>query len=214
MRISIPDPGENPRVLNHVYRPAPPQRVKKSRIAGKPTVARASQRSLKAIKPSTLPSSNERSSLSAIQCRSLRANWKISTPYTLLVGAVVSVGAITDAGVKATRELFRDFRHTAKMLALGRAKTCGDYIIPSDSTPATEAKKMSSRFGKSDRRLRRQGVRVTRAELDRCPRRLSTPQLVLNMEYGEHTMAFVRTCSVLPIEPSCPCNTPPEVAWP
>jgi endonuclease-3 len=108
-------------------------------------------------------------------------------PYTLLVAVVLSAQA-TDAGVnKATRTLFQVADTPQKMLALGEEKlrdtirTIGLY--------RTKAKNV---IALSEKLLREFGGEVprTRAEIETLPGAgRKTANVVLNMAFGERTMA-------------------------
>jgi endonuclease-3 len=108
-------------------------------------------------------------------------------PYTLLVAVVLSAQA-TDAGVnRATRALFAVADTPQKMLALGEEKL-RDYIktIGLYRTKARNVIKLSEKlideFGGA--------VPRTRAEIESLPGAgRKTANVVLNMAYGEHTMA-------------------------
>ena len=108
-------------------------------------------------------------------------------PYTLLVAVVLSAQA-TDAGVnKATRALFAAADTPQKMLALGEEKV-RDYIraIGLYRTKARNvialSQKLIDEFGGE--------VPRTRAEIETLPGAgRKTANVVLNMAYGEHTMA-------------------------
>jgi endonuclease-3 len=108
-------------------------------------------------------------------------------PYTLLVAVVLSAQA-TDAGVnKATRELFRVADTPQKMLALGEEKL-RDYI----KTIGLYRNKAKNVIALSDKLIRDFGGEVprTRAEIEELPGAgRKTANVVLNMAYGEHTMA-------------------------
>src|SRR5260370_18850879 len=108
-------------------------------------------------------------------------------PYTLLVAVVLSAQA-TDAGVnKATRELFRVADTPQKMLALGEEKL-RDYI----KTIGLYRNKAKNVIALSEKLLAEFGGEVprTRAELESLPGAgRKTANVVLNMAYGEHTMA-------------------------
>jgi endonuclease-3 len=101
-------------------------------------------------------------------------------PYTLLVAVVLSAQA-TDAGVnKATRELFKVADTPQKMLDLGEArlrdtiKTIGLYRNKAKNVIALSEKL----------------IRDFRAEIESLPGAgRKTANVVLNMAYGEHTMA-------------------------
>src|SRR5437588_6858120 len=108
-------------------------------------------------------------------------------PYTLLVAVVLSAQA-TDAGVnKATRALFAVADTPHKMLALGEeklrdyVKTIGLYRTKARNVIAL-SEKLIAEFGGE--------VPRTRAELESLPGAgRKTANVVLNMAFGEHTMA-------------------------
>jgi len=108
-------------------------------------------------------------------------------PYTLLVAVVLSAQA-TDAGVnKATRNLFPIADTPHKMLALGEErlrefiKTIGLYRTKARNVIAL-SEKLIVEFGGE--------VPRTRAELETLPGAgRKTANVVLNMAFGEHTMA-------------------------
>ena len=108
-------------------------------------------------------------------------------PYTLLVAVVLSAQA-TDAGVnKATRELFGVADTPQKMLDLGEEKlrdyikTIGLYRTKARNVIALSAKLLSDFGGEVPR---------TRAEIESLPGAgRKTANVVLNMAFGEHTMA-------------------------
>jgi endonuclease III len=108
-------------------------------------------------------------------------------PYTLLVAVVLSAQA-TDAGVnKATRELFEVADTPQKMLDLGEErlrdyiKTIGLYRTKARNVIALSAKLLSDFGGEVPR---------TRAEIESLPGAgRKTANVVLNMAFGEHTMA-------------------------
>ncbi|MDA9430337.1 endonuclease III [Bradyrhizobium sp. CCBAU 51627] len=108
-------------------------------------------------------------------------------PFTLLVAVVLSAQA-TDAGVnKATRELFKVADTPQKMLDLGEErlrdyiKTIGLYRTKARNVIALSAKLLSD-FGGS--------VPRTRTEIESLPGAgRKTANVVLNMAFGEHTMA-------------------------
>ncbi|WP_407177731.1 endonuclease III [Bradyrhizobium sp. STM 3562] len=108
-------------------------------------------------------------------------------PYTLLVAVVLSAQA-TDAGVnKATRELFEVADTPQKMLALGEErlrdyiKTIGLYRTKAKNVIAL-SRKLIEEFGGE--------VPRTRAEIESLPGAgRKTANVVLNMAYGEHTLA-------------------------
>ena len=108
-------------------------------------------------------------------------------PYTLLVAVVLSAQA-TDAGVnKATRKLFERADTPQKMIALGEEevrehiKTIGLYRNKARNVIAL-SEKLIADFGGE--------VPGTRAELESLPGAgRKTANVVLNMAFGEHTMA-------------------------
>ncbi|MFT4119772.1 endonuclease III [Bradyrhizobium sp.] len=108
-------------------------------------------------------------------------------PYTLLVAVVLSAQA-TDAGVnKATRELFKIADTPQKMLDLGEdrlrdyIKTIGLYRTKAKNVIALSAKLLAEFGGEVPR---------TRAEIESLPGAgRKTANVVLNMAFGEHTMA-------------------------
>jgi len=108
-------------------------------------------------------------------------------PFTLLVAVVLSAQA-TDAGVnRATRALFQVADTPAKMLALGEdslrdyIKTIGLFRTKAKNVIAL-SKKLIADFGSE--------VPRTRAEIESLPGAgRKTANVVLNMAFGEHTMA-------------------------
>jgi endonuclease-3 len=108
-------------------------------------------------------------------------------PYTLLVAVVLSAQA-TDAGVnKATRELFRVADSPQKMLDLGEERL-REYI----KTIGLYRNKAKNVIALSGMLIRDFGGEVprTRAEIESLPGAgRKTANVVLNMAYGEHTMA-------------------------
>jgi endonuclease III len=108
-------------------------------------------------------------------------------PFTLLVAVVLSAQA-TDAGVnKATRTLFQVADTPQKMLALGEEKL-RDYI----RTIGLYRTKAKNVIALSEMLIRDFGGEVprTRAEIEKLPGAgRKTANVVLNMAYGEHTLA-------------------------
>ncbi len=108
-------------------------------------------------------------------------------PFTLLVAVVLSAQA-TDAGVnKATRALFAVADTPQKMLALGEErlrdyiKTIGLYRTKAKNVIALSQKLIDNFEGEVPR---------TRAEIESLPGAgRKTANVVLNMAFGEHTMA-------------------------
>jgi endonuclease-3 len=108
-------------------------------------------------------------------------------PYTLLVAVVLSAQA-TDAGVnKATPALFEVADTPQKMLALGEERL-RDYI----KTIGLYRNKAKNVIALSEKLIAEFGGEVprTRAEIESLPGAgRKTANVVLNMAYGEHTMA-------------------------
>jgi endonuclease-3 len=108
-------------------------------------------------------------------------------PFTLLVAVVLSAQA-TDAGVnKATRALFEVADTPQKMLALGEEKL-RDYI----KTIGLYRNKAKNVIALSEKLIAEFGGEVprTRTELESLPGAgRKTANVVLNMAFGEHTMA-------------------------
>jgi endonuclease-3 len=108
-------------------------------------------------------------------------------PFTLLVAVVLSAQA-TDAGVnRATRELFKVADTPQKMLELGEERlrdyirTIGLYRTKARNVIALSQKLLSDFGGEVPR---------TRAGIESLPGAgRKTANVVLNMAYGEHTMA-------------------------
>jgi endonuclease-3 len=108
-------------------------------------------------------------------------------PYTLLVAVVLSAQA-TDAGVnKATRALFAVADTPEKMLELGEEKV-REYI----KTIGLYRNKAKNVIALSEKLIAEFGGEVprTRPEIETLPGAgRKTANVVLNMAYGEHTMA-------------------------
>ena len=108
-------------------------------------------------------------------------------PFTLLVAVVLSAQA-TDAGVnRATRALFEVADTPQKMLALGEEKL-RDYI----KTIGLYRNKAKNVIALSEKLINEFGGEVprTRTELESLPGAgRKTANVVLNMAFGEHTMA-------------------------
>ena len=108
-------------------------------------------------------------------------------PFTLLVAVVLSAQA-TDAGVnRATRELFKVADTPEKMLDLGEERlrdyirTIGLYRTKAKNVIALSRKLLADFGGEVPR---------TRAEIESLPGAgRKTANVVLNMAYGEHTLA-------------------------
>jgi endonuclease III len=183
-------------------KPRPLQRVKKPRNqpaasqgrekAAKKAVAklgqaRATKKTIKAIKPWTPADVREAFSRFRKANPEPKGELEHLNPYTLLVAVVLSAQA-TDAGVnKATRELFRVADTPQKMLALGEEKL-RDYI----KTIGLYRNKAKNVISLSEKLIAEFGSEVprTRAEIESLPGAgRKTANVVLNMAYGEHTMA-------------------------
>ena len=108
-------------------------------------------------------------------------------PFTLLVAVVLSAQA-TDAGVnRATRALFQVADTPQKMVALGEDRL-RDYI----KTIGLYRNKAKNVIALSEKLIREFGGEVprTRAEIKSLPGAgRKTANVVLNMAFGEHTMA-------------------------
>jgi endonuclease III len=131
-------------------------------------------------------------------------------PYTLLVAVVLSAQA-TDAGVnRATRSLFQVADTPQKMLELGEEKL-RDYV----KTIGLYRNKARNVIALSEMLIRDFGGEVprTRAEIERLPGAgRKTANVVLNMAFGEHTMAVdTHVFRVANRTGLAPGNTPLEV---
>jgi endonuclease III len=131
-------------------------------------------------------------------------------PFTLLVAVVLSAQA-TDAGVnKATRALFAAADTPQKMLALGEEKlrdyikTIGLYRTKAKNVIALSEKLIANFGGEVPR---------SRAEIESLPGAgRKTANVVLNMAFGEHTMAVdTHVFRVANRTGLAPGNTPLEV---
>jgi endonuclease-3 len=206
-------------------KPTPPHRVKKSRnrpaagqglekSAKKPATklrqARAAKKPTKAIKPWTPAEVREAFSRFRKANPEPKGELEHLNPYTLLVAVVLSAQA-TDAGVnKATRELFKVADTPQKMLALGEEKlrdyiqTIGLYRNKAKNVIALSEKLIAEFGGEMPR---------TRTELESLPGAgRKTANVVLNMAYGEHTMAVdTHVFRVANRTGLAPGNTPLEV---
>ncbi|WP_257167562.1 endonuclease III [Bradyrhizobium sp. SRS-191] len=145
------------------------------------------KKALKAVKPWTPAEIREAFSRFAQANPEPKGELEHLNPYTLLVAVVLSAQA-TDAGVnKATRPLFAIADTPQKMLALGEdtvrdyIKTVGLYRTKAKNVIAL-SQKLIAEFGGE--------VPRTRAELESLPGAgRKTANVVLNMAFGEHTMA-------------------------
>jgi endonuclease-3 len=195
-------------------KPAGAKRAKASRVppAARSGEARAAKKPLKVLTKSR-PASKTKSSTrpqSSIKPKSSLKAWSPAevreafdrfskanpepkgelehlNPYTLLVAVVLSAQA-TDAGVnKATRALFAVADTPQKMLALGEDGV-RDYI----KTIGLYRNKAKNVIALSEKLIKEFGGEVprTRAELESLPGAgRKTANVVLNMAFGEHTMA-------------------------
>ncbi|WP_172132574.1 endonuclease III [Bradyrhizobium aeschynomenes] len=142
---------------------------------------------LKATKPWTPAEIREAFSRFAASNPEPKGELEHVNPYTLLVAVVLSAQA-TDAGVnKATRPLFAVADTPQKMLALGEdavrdyIKTVGLFRTKARNVIALSQKLITDFGGEVPR---------TRAELESLPGAgRKTANVVLNMAFGEHTMA-------------------------
>jgi endonuclease III len=168
--------------------PKSAKRVRKSsaRPAVKSIPARAAKKSTR-IKPWTPAEVHEVFSRFRKANPEPKGELEHLNPYTLLVAVVLSAQA-TDAGVnKATRALFAVADTPQKMLALGEdrvrdyIKTIGLYRNKAKNVIALSEKLIADFNGEVPR---------TRAELESLPGAgRKTANVVLNMAFGEHTMA-------------------------
>jgi len=160
-------------------------KAKPARAAKKPAKPKSS--SAKAPKPWTAQEVREAFERFRKANPDPRGELEHLNPYTLLVAVVLSAQA-TDAGVnKATRELFKVADTPQKMLALGEEKL-RDYI----KTIGLYRNKAKNVIALSDKLIRDFGGEVprTRAEIEQLPGAgRKTANVVLNMAYGERTMA-------------------------
>jgi len=206
-------------------KPTPPQRVKKSRNrpagsqgrekSAKKAVtklgqARAAKKSIKSIKPWTPAEVREAFSRFRRANPEPKGELEHLNSYTLLVAVVLSAQA-TDAGVnKATRELFKVADTPQKMLALGEERL-RDYI----KTIGLYRNKAKNVIALSENLIAEFGGEVprTRAEIESLPGAgRKTANVVLNMAYGEHTMAVdTHVFRVANRTGLAPGNTPLEV---
>jgi endonuclease-3 len=163
---------------------AAPKRAKKA--ATKSAPARAAKKPTK-IKPWTAAEVHEAFSRFRKANPEPKGELEHLNPYTLLVAVVLSAQA-TDAGVnKATRALFAVADTPQKMLALGEEKV-RDYI----KTIGLYRNKAKNVIALSEKLIAEFGgvVPRTRPELESLPGAgRKTANVVLNMAFGERTMA-------------------------
>jgi endonuclease III len=170
------------------------------RPAAKPGNARAAKKSIKSLakpsaktptkaaaKPWTAAEVHEAFSRFRKANPEPRGELEHLNPYTLLVAVVLSAQA-TDAGVNnATRALFEVADTPQKMLGLGEDKV-RDYI----KTIGLYRNKAKNVIALSEKLIADFGSVVprTRAEIESLPGAgRKTANVVLNMAFGEHTMA-------------------------
>ncbi|MGY3454737.1 endonuclease-3 [Bradyrhizobium sp. LM3.4] len=166
-------------------RKAPVPKKKAKAVVAKPKAP--AKKSLKATKPWTPAEVHEVFSRFRKANPEPKGELEHVNPFTLLVAVVLSAQA-TDAGVnKATRALFEIADTPQKMLDLGEErlreyiKTIGLYRTKARNVIALSAKVLSEFGGE---------VPCTRAEIESLPGAgRKTANVVLNMAFGEHTMA-------------------------
>jgi len=178
--------------------------------ATKPGQARATKKSIRAIKPWTPAEVREAFSRFRKANPEPKGELEHLNPYTLLVAVVLSAQA-TDAGVnKATRELFKIADTPQKMLALGEERL-RDYI----KTIGLYRNKAKNVIALSEKLIAQFGGEVprTRAEIESLPGAgRKTANVVLNMAYGEHALAVdTHVFRVANRTGLAPGNTPLEV---
>jgi endonuclease III len=190
---SVPKKSATGTKAKTVKRPAtvattPARVVKKAPKGSKPASSNAKSKvESKATKPWT--PEEVREAFSRFQKANPEPKGELEhlNPFTLLVAVVLSAQA-TDAGVnRATRALFAVADTPQKMLALGEEKL-RDYI----RTIGLYRAKAKNVIALSEKLLRDFGGEVprTRAEIESLPGAgRKTANVVLNMAYGEHTMA-------------------------
>ena len=182
--------------------------VKKA--AAKSGPARVAKKSVKAPRPWTSAEVHEAFSRFRKANPEPKGELEHLNPYTLLVAVVLSAQA-TDAGVnKATRALFAVADTPQKMLALGEERL-RDYI----KTIGLYRNKAKNVIALSEKLIAEFGGEVprTRNELESLPGAgRKTANVVLNMAYGEHTMAVdTHVFRVANRTGLAPGNTPLEV---
>jgi endonuclease-3 len=152
-----------------------------------PRAKKSKSRQLKSAKPWTAEEVREAFTRFQKANPEPRGELEHLNPYTLLVAVVLSAQA-TDAGVnKATRTLFQVVDTPQKMLALGEEKLRD--AIKTIGLYRTKAKNV---IALSDKLIRDFGGEVpkTRAEIESLPGAgRKTANVVLNMAFGERTMA-------------------------
>jgi len=149
--------------------------------------ARPAKKSIKASKPWTPAEVREAFTRFAKANPEPKGELEHLNPFTLLVAVVLSAQA-TDAGVnKATRPLFEVADTPQKMVALGEDKlrdyirTIGLYRTKAKNVIALSQKLIDEFSGEVPR---------SRAEIESLPGAgRKTANVVLNMAFGEHTLA-------------------------
>jgi endonuclease-3 len=186
-----PSKAKSKKVIAGKSRPRPVTKLKPEKRANQPAAkvgqARTAKKSLKAIKPWTPAEVYEAFSRFRKANPEPKGELEHLNPYTLLVAVVLSAQA-TDAGVnKATRELFSVADTPQRMIALGEEKlreyikTIGLYRTKARNVIALSEKLLAEFGGQVPR---------TRAEIESLPGAgRKTANVVLNMAYGEHTLA-------------------------
>src|SRR5205823_3591425 len=171
------------RIMAKITRKAPPKRRPAAKAAAKSTPARKSR------KPKPWTSAEVLEAFSRFRKANPQPRGELEhlNPYTLLVAVVLSAQA-TDAGVnKATRVLFAVADTPEKMLDLGEEKV-REYI----KTIGLYRNKARNVIALSEKLIAEFGGEVprTRAEIESLPGAgRKTANVVLNMAFGEHTMA-------------------------
>jgi len=177
------------RVKKSVVRSSPKRAVKVAPSNSKagPKPERPAKKAIKAAKPWTPAEVREAFSRFRNANPEPKGELEHLNPFTLLVAVVLSAQA-TDAGVnRATRALFQAADTPQKMLALGEdalrdyIKTIGLYRTKARNVVAL-SERLIADFGGE--------VPKTRAEIESLPGAgRKTANVVLNMAFGEHTMA-------------------------
>jgi endonuclease-3 len=191
-----------------VARPGPAKTPKQ--IAAKPGQLRVAKKSIRAVKPWTPAEVREAFSRFRKANPEPKGELEHLNPYTLLVAVVLSAQA-TDSGVnKATRALFAVADTPQKMLALGE-----DKVRDSIKTIGLYRNKAKNVIALSEKLIAEFGGEVprSRAELESLPGAgRKTANVVLNMAFGERTMAVdTHVFRVANRTGLAPGNTPLEV---
>jgi endonuclease-3 len=184
-RKPVPKKTSNKNISKTTSNKTSPQSSKKAAPAR--NAKATAKKSLKAPKPWTPVEVREAFSRFAKANPEPKGELEHLNPFTLLVAVVLSAQA-TDAGVnKATRPLFAVADTPQKMVALGEDKlreyirTIGLYRTKARNVIAL-SEKLIAEFGGE--------VPRTRPEIESLPGAgRKTANVVLNMAFGEHTMA-------------------------